>query len=150
VAPPSVRAAPPIATVLRGVISSAATFLAYRNDFLQALHTRTTGAFSGVISGRYELLWLTGALTVVAYLAADRFTVAGLEEDFTVNLGMNYRIVLTLVLIIVSVVSAVVVVTVGAIPFLGLIVPNVVSLVMGDNMRRALPWVAIFGAAFVL
>lgn len=146
----SVLVVPLIGIMLGGVIASVATFFAYRNDLLQTLNTWMTGDFSGVISGRYELLWLTGALTVVAYLAADRFTVAGLGEDFTVNLGMNYRIVLTLGLIIVSVVSAVVVVTVGAIPFLGLIVPNVVSLVMGDNMRRALPWVAIFGAAFVL
>lgn len=146
----SVLVVPLIGIMLGGVIASVATFFAYRNDLLQTLNTWMTGDFSGVISGRYELLWLTGALTVVAYLAADRFTVAGLGEEFTVNLGMNFRVVLTLGLIIVSVISAVVVVTVGAIPFLGLIVPNVVSLMMGDNMRRALPWVAIFGAAFVL
>ncbi len=35
-------------------------------------------------------------------------------------------------------------------PFLGLIVPNVDSLIIGDNMRRALPWVAVLGAALVL
>jgi len=44
----------------------------------------------------------------------------------------------------------VVLVTVGIIPFLGLVVPNVVSLFIGDNMRRAVPWVAVAGAAFVL
>ena len=38
----------------------------------------------------------------------------------------------------------------GIIPFLGLVVPNVVSLLVGDNMRRAVPWVAIGGAGFVL
>lgn len=47
-------------------------------------------------------------------------------------------------------VASVVVVTVGAIPFLGLIVPNIVSLLLGDNARRAIPWVAVVGAAFVL
>ena len=36
------------------------------------------------------------------------------------------------------------------IPFLGLVVPNVVSLMIGDNMRRAVPWVALLGAGFVL
>ena len=35
------------------------------------------------------------------------------------------------------------------IPFLGLIVPNVVS-PPGDNMRRSLPWVALLGAGLVL
>jgi iron complex transport system permease protein len=53
-------------------------------------------------------------------------------------------------LIIVSLISAVVVTTVGAVPFLGLVVPNIVSLIFGDNLRRAVPWTAVFGAAFVL
>jgi len=35
-------------------------------------------------------------------------------------------------------------------PFLGLIVPNVVSMMIGDNMRRSLPWVALLGAGLVL
>lgn len=141
---------PLIGIMLGGVIASVTTFFAYRNDLLQTLNTWMTGDFSGIISGRYELLWLTGLLTVVAYIAADRFTVAGLGEEFTVSLGMDYRQTMALGLIIVSVVSAVVVVTVGAIPFLGLIVPNVVSLFMGDNLRRSLPWVALTGAGFVL
>ena len=47
-------------------------------------------------------------------------------------------------------VTAAVVVTAGAIPFLGLIVPNLVSAVMGDNMRRSIPWIALSGAGLVL
>ncbi len=57
---------------------------------------------------------------------------------------------MTLGLIIVSMISACVVVTVGMIPFLGLIIPNVVSMFIGDNMRRAVPWVAVLGAGLVL
>src|SRR5699024_10699157 len=87
---------------------------------------------------------------VAAWIAADRFTVAGLGREFTVNLGLNYRRVMMIGLVIVAVISAVVLVTVGIIPFLGLVVPNVVSLLVGDNMRRAVPWVAAGGAGFVL
>jgi iron complex transport system permease protein len=108
------------------------------------------GDFSGVLRGRYELLWLGLGCGVLAYIAADRFTVAGMGKDFTTNLGLNYRRVMVLGLVIVSVVSAVVLVSVGSIPFLGLIVPNLVSLVVGDNMRRTVPWVAVGGAGFVL
>jgi iron complex transport system permease protein len=71
-------------------------------------------------------------------------------KDFTTNLGVNYQRVMTLGLVIVSLVSAVVLVSVGSIPFLGLIVPNVVSLMIGDNMRRTVPWVGIGGAWMVL
>lgn len=108
------------------------------------------GDFSGVLRGRYELLWLSFGLTVAAYMAADRFTVSGLGEGFTTNLGLRYRRVVTLGLVIVSLVTAAVVVTSGVIPFLGLIVPNVVSLMMGDNVRRTLPFVALVGAGLAL
>ncbi|WP_276285579.1 ABC transporter permease [Brucella abortus] len=146
----SVLVVPLVGIMLGGVINAITTFIAYRFDLLQSLNSWTTGDFSGVLRGRYELLWIAFALTVVAYVAADRFTVAGLGEDFTTNLGLNYRRVVTLGLVIVSMVSASVVVTVGMIPFLGLIVPNVVSIFIGDNMRRAVPWVALLGAGLVL
>ncbi|KAI95558.1 iron ABC transporter permease [Rhodomicrobium udaipurense JA643] len=141
---------PLLGIMLGGVIHAVATFIAYRFDLLQSLLAWTMGDFSGVLRGRYELLWVGGLLAAVAWIAADRFTVAGLGRDFTTNLGLNYKRVLALGLVIVSMVTSAVVVTVGMIPFLGLIVPNVVSLTVGDNMRRAVPWVAVLGAIFVL
>lgn len=146
----SVLIVPLVGIMLGGVISAITTFIAYRYDLMQSLNSWTTGDFSGVLRGRYELLWISFALTVMAYIAADRFTVAGMGEDFTTNLGLNYKKVVTLGLVIVSMVTAVVVVSVGMIPFLGLIVPNVVSMMMGDNMRRSVPWVAVLGAGLVL
>lgn len=146
----SVLVVPLVGLMLGGIINAVSTFFAYRLDLLQSLNTWMTGDFSGVLRGRYELLWLTFALVVVAYLVADRFTVAGMGQDFVTNLGMNYRAVLALGLSIVSMVTAVVVVTVGAIPFLGLVVPNVVALIFGDNLRRTAPWVALGWAGFVL
>lgn len=141
---------PLVGIMLGGIISAVTAFFAYRLDLLQSLLAWTTGDFSGVLRGRYELLWFAFIFAGAAYFAADRFTVAGLGRDFTTNLGLNYRRVMAFGLIIVSLVSATVVVTVGMIPFLGLIIPNVVSLMFGDNMRRSVPWVATLGAALVL
>jgi len=146
----SVLVVPLVGLMLGGVINAVTTFFAYRLDLLQSLNAWMTGNFSGILRGRYELLWISFALMVVAYIAADRFTVAGMGQDFTTNLGMNYRRVMTLGLIIVSMVTAVVVVTVGMIPFLGLVVPNLVRLIFGDNLRRTVPWIALSGAGFVL
>jgi len=39
---------------------------------------------------------------------------------------------------------------VGFIPFLGLVVPNMISLLLGDNTRRNLPWVALTGVGLLL
>lgn len=141
---------PLVGIMLGGVIAAITTFFAYRYDLLQTLSNWMIGDFSGVLRGRYELLWIVAALMLVGLLAADRFTVAGMGEDFTTNLGLNYRVTMRLGLIIVSLISAVVVTTVGAVPFLGLVVPNIVSLLFGDNLRRAVPWTALFGAGFVL
>lgn len=146
----SVLMVPLVGLMLGGVIASATAFFAYRFDLLQSLSIWTMGDFSGVLRGRFELLWISAGLTVLAYFAADRFTVAGMGEDFTTNLGLNYRRVLAMGLTIVAMVTAVVVVTVGSVPFLGLIVPNLVALMIGDNMRRAVPWVAVMGAGLVV
>ena len=40
-------------------------------------------------------------------------------------------------------------VVVGNLPFLGLIVPNVVSMIRGDDLRSNLPWVCLLGIAIV-
>ena len=141
---------PLVGVMLGGVIGAVTTFFAYRHELMGTMLAWRVGDFSGVLSGRYELLWLGLVGLVLAWLAADRFTVAGMGRDFTTNLGLDYRRVVMVGLVIVSVISAVVLVTVGIIPFLGLVVPNVVSLLVGGNMRRAVPWVAIGGAAFVL
>src|SRR5690606_41055947 len=90
---------PLIGLMLGGVIGSGTTFIAYRFDLLQSLASWTTGDFSRVLRGRYELLWVAGGVTALAYFAADRFTVAGMGESFTKNLGLNYRRVMALGLV---------------------------------------------------
>ncbi|CAO3426749.1 ABC transporter permease [Azospirillum endophyticum] len=141
---------PLVGIMLGAVITASTEFVAYRFDMMQSVRAWETGDFSGVLRGRYELLWIGAVLTAVAYAAADRFTVAGLGEDFTTNLGLNHRRVVSLGLVIVSLVTAAVIATCGMIPFLGLVVPNLVGLMQGDNMRRSLPWVALSGAGLVL
>lgn len=141
---------PLIGLMLGSVLGALATFIAYRFDLLQSLNAWTTGDFSTVLRGRYELLWIGATLAAAVYVTADRFTVAGLGRDHATNLGLDYRRVLWAGLGIVALVTASVVATVGVIPFLGLVVPNLVSLAMGDNMRRSLPYVALSGAGFLL
>lgn len=133
-----------------GVIGAATVFVAYQRDLLQLLEIWGSGSFSAAMAGQYEPLYLVLLVGVIGYVFADRFTVVGMGREFATNLGVSYRFVLNVGLVVVSVMAATVVVVVGAIPFLGLIVPNVVSLAMGDHVRRTLPVTALAGAAFVL
>lgn len=146
----SVLMVPLTGIMLGGVISAITSFIAYRYDLMQSLGAWTNGDFSMVLRGRYELLWISFALGVLAYWTAAKFTLAGLGEAVAVSTGLNYRRAMTTGLSIVSLISAAIVVTVGSIPFVGLIVPNVISLIMGDNLRRTLPWIAYSGAMLVL
>lgn len=141
---------PLIGLILGGIISSVTTFIAYRFDLLQSMGAWSNGDFSAVLRGRYELLWGAFALLVLAYVTADRFTVLGLGEDIATNLGLDFRVILYTGLVIVSLVSASVIVTAGSLPFVGLIVPNIVSMVMGDRLRQSLPWIALSGGVLVL
>jgi iron complex transport system permease protein len=141
---------PLIGIMLGAIFSAVTTFLAMEFDLLQSLGGWEAGDFSGVLQGRYELLWLTGLLTVLACVIADRFTVAGMGREFAVNVGLNYRRVVFLGMAIIALISGVVIVVVGVLPFLGLIVPNLVSLAIGDNLRRTIPWVALCGGGLVV
>lgn len=141
---------PLVGLLLGGVFSAIAEFFAYRTNLTQTMSVWMNGDFSGVIQGRYETLWLAGAVALIAYLFANRFTAAGMGRDFATNIGVNYRLWMGAGLSIAAMVTAVVVVTVGAIPFLGLIVPNIVTLMLGDNLRRVLPTTALAGAALVV
>ena len=141
---------PLVGIMLGGVVGAVTTFVAYRLDLLQSLGQWSQGSFASVMQGRYEFLWIAGAMVVVAWIAADRFSVIGLGEEFATNLGLDYRRVVAVGMVVIAVITAAVLVTAGMVPFLGLVVPNVVSLIIGDNVRRAIPWVAGIGALFVL
>ncbi|MEM7091712.1 MAG: iron chelate uptake ABC transporter family permease subunit [Actinomycetota bacterium] len=141
---------PLIGMMLGAVVQSIAWFIAIRNNILQSLYAWIIGDFSGTISGRYELLYVVGAVALVAYFFADRFTLAGVGRDFSVNVGLNYDRTVVGGMVLVSLVAGITVVVVGTVPFWGLIVPNLVSLVVGDNQRRMLPVVAAVGAAGLL
>lgn len=136
--------------VYGGVIGAIATGIAWDQDLLQFLSIWMNGEFSAVMQGRYELLFAIGGLAGLAYLVADRLTILSLGHDTAVGLGLDYRAMLQIGLVVVALVSGITVVTVGAIPFVGLVVPFLVVRRNGEDVRRALPLVAAGGAALVL
>ncbi|MFD2115691.1 ABC transporter permease [Paenibacillus yanchengensis] len=141
---------PLVGLMFGNVINAATTFFAYKNDLIQNISAWLQGSFSLVLSGRYELMYISIPLLIVAFFYANKFTIAGMGEEFAVNLGMNHKLVVNIGLVIVALVSVVVIVTVGTIPFLGLVIPNIVTLYMGDNLKKTLAHTAVLGALFVL
>ena len=141
---------PLVGLMLGSIVSSLATFIAYKYDLIQNLSSWLQGDFSLVVKGRYELLYLSIPLLIIAYLYADKFTVAGMGESFSINLGVKYKQIVNIGLVIVSLITSITILTVGMLPFLGLIIPNIVSIYRGDHLRKSLPHTALLGAVFVL
>lgn len=133
-----------------GIVGALVTGIAWHADMLQFLDIWMNGEFSGVIRGRYELLWITALMVAAAWWVADQLTIMLLGREVSVGLGLNYGAMLQFGLLIVSLTAALTVVTVGAIPFVGLVVPAVISRQYGDDLKSVLPMVATGGAGLVL
>lgn len=140
---------PIVGIMLGAVVGAVSTFIALQTDMLQSLGIWFAGSFTMVVRGRYELLWIVFFLLIIVFFIADRFTVAGLGKDVATNVGLNYNAIIFTGIAIVAAVTGVVTVVIGALPFLGLIVPNIVSMFRGDNLRTNLPWVCIVGICVV-
>lgn len=136
-----------VGLIYGGILGAAVTFIAYQADLLQYVEIWMNGEFSGVLQGRYELLWLVALVAALTYLAADQFAIIGMGRTASINLGLNYGQTMVLGLLAISIVTALTVVTVGLIPFVGLVVPNIVARLAGDNLRRSLPLTAISARA---
>ncbi|MBF6598225.1 MAG: iron chelate uptake ABC transporter family permease subunit [Fermentimonas sp.] len=141
---------PLVGLMFGGIIGSVSTFFAVQLNIVQDTNAWMMGDFSSILQGRYELIYLTLPAIFITYLYANKFTVIGMGEDFSKNLGLNYNAIINIGLFCVSLTVSAVVITAGAIPFLGLIVPNVVSMIFGDNLKKTLPLVALSGAIFLL
>lgn len=141
---------PLVGMMFGNILSSITTFFAYKADVIQNMSAWLQGDFSMIIKGRYELLYISIPVLILAYFFANRFTVAGMGEDFAKNLGLPYKRIVNIGLILVALVTVTVVLTVGTIPFLGLIIPNIISIIKGDHIRKTLPHTALLGAIFLL
>ncbi|MGL5642656.1 MAG: ABC transporter permease [Paraclostridium sp.] len=141
---------PLVGIMFGNIIGSVTTFIGYKYNLMQDITAWMQGNFSMILKGNYEMLYITIPLIIIAYMYANKFTIAGMGEDFATNLGLNYNQVLNVGLTIVAMVTVCVVITVGSIPFIGLIVPNIVSMYKGDNLKDSIWHTGLFGAIFVL
>ncbi|PIC84257.1 ABC transporter permease [Sporosarcina sp. P1] len=141
---------PLVGLMFGNILSSIATFFAYKANVIQNMSAWLQGDFSMIMKGRYELLYISIPVLIITYLYANQFTVAGMGEDFSKNLGLAYKSIVNIGLILVALITTTVVLTVGLIPFLGLIIPNIVSIFKGDHLQKTLPHTALLGAIFLL
>lgn len=140
---------PLIGIMLGAVVSAFTTLLAAQFNLLQMIGSWFMGSFTGIVRGQYEVLWVVAVVTGLVFLMADRITVAGLGKDIATSVGLRYEATLIGGTALVAVAAGVTTVVVGFLPLIGLVVPNIVVLIRGDNVRSNLPWVCLGGIALV-
>ncbi len=136
---------PIVGIMLGAVVGAFSTFLALETNMLQQVGQWFNGSFTSVVGSRYLPMWITLVVLVAVFVIADRFTVAGLGKDIATNVGLNYTAVVFTGVTMVALVTGVTTVVIGSLPFLGLVVPNLVSMFRGDDLRSNLPWVCMVG-----
>ena len=141
---------PLVGIMFGNVLGGITSFIAYKFEVTQQLSTHFVGSFALIIKGNYELVWLVLPLVVLAFVFANYFNIVGIGRDFSENLGVHYKPVLFLGLTIASMITASVVTVVGQISYIGLMIPNIVSMFKGDKIKGTLVDTALLGALFVL
>ena len=136
---------PIIGMMLGAVVSAFSTFIGLTFNMTQNIANWFIGSFAAVQAGRYEYLWLIVLITIAIFIYADRLTLAGLGEDIATSLGVNYSRIVLMGTALISIGVGIVTAVIGNLPFLGLIVPNVVSRYRGDDLKHNLPWVCLLG-----
>ncbi|MBP3887697.1 MAG: ABC transporter permease [Cellulosilyticum sp.] len=141
---------PLVGMMLGKVVGSITSYFSYKYDLVQDISSWMEGNLSLIMAGNYEMLYLSIPVVILGFFYANQFTIAGMGEDFATNLGLNYKVIVNIGLGIVALITAVTLITVGNIPFLGLIIPNIVSLYVGDNLKNSLHHTALLGPIFLL
>ncbi|MEG0732135.1 MAG: iron chelate uptake ABC transporter family permease subunit [Vagococcus sp.] len=141
---------PLVGVMFGSVIGSIVTFFAYQFQLIQNMTSWLQGSFSTVMKGDYELIYLSVPILVICYFFAYKFTIVGMGEDIAVTIGLNYEKIQLLGLLLVAVASSVTLVTIGGLPFIGVIIPNIVSQFFGDQMKNTLWITAVSGSLFLV
>ncbi len=141
---------PLVGMMLGKIVGSITTFLAFKWDAVQNLSSWMEGDLSMIMSGNYEMIYLSIPVVLMGFLFANQISIAGMGEEFAINLGLDYQLIVNIGLGIVALITAVTLLTVGNIPFLGLLIPNLVTLYKGDYLKEALGHIVLIGPIFLL
>lgn len=141
---------PIIGLLFGNTIASFGTFLALQQGIVQDLSSWLQGNFSLINSTNYHLIWLSIVSLILISLFVHSFSIMVLGKDVATELGVSYQALRILGIVIIAIGSTSVLLTVGQIPFVGLVIPNLVSIWKGDQFRENLFPVAVFGMIFLL
>jgi len=117
----------------------------------KALSFWTAGSLSGITWGSLILTipWIIGAGTVSLFFSGQ-LSILALGDESAAGLGINVRALRLMGIAVVLILAGASVSLVGGISFLGLIVPHIARLILGEDYRRLMPASALLGAILLV
>jgi len=110
---------------------------------------------SGGLSGRgwtdfyYTSGFVLAGLTA-SLLLSKELNVLNLGDELSISLGLNIKTVQKISIAVSSLLAAAAVSTAGIISFVGLVVPNISKLLIGNDSRYNIPGTILLGSVFLL
>lgn len=141
---------PLVGIIYSGVISAAGEIIAYRFDLVQSMASWTQGSFSMIQKHQYEWLFLSLIILIAVWKLSATFTIMNLGEDTSHNLGISFYQMEGMTLFLIALTTSVTMITVGSLPFIGVIVPNIIRKFYGDHITRIKGLTALTGACLIL
>jgi iron complex transport system permease protein len=110
---------------------------------------------SGGLSGRgwndfYYTIGFVFAGLIVSVLLSKELNVLNLGDELSISLGLNIKTVQKISIAVSSLLAASAVSIAGIISFVGLVVPNISKLWIGNDSRYNIPCTILLGALFLL
>ncbi len=140
--------------VVGSIFEALTSFIKYIADPEQKLPSITywlMGSMAGSsMSDVYTALPLIGGATFVLWLLRWRLNVISLQEDEATSLGINLKLTRLIVIIATTVIAASVVSMCGVISFVGLAVPHLTRMLVGNDHRQLLPMSILTGATYMI
>lgn len=148
-----------IAVILAGMVISSLfsslvslmKYIADPQDQLPAITFWLMGGFSGVT--RRSLFFAAPVILggiVLLFALRFRLNALSLSEEEAVSLGMSLPLLRMLVILSASAITASIVAICGVIGWVGLLVPHMARMLVGNDVRRCMPASIVLGGLFLL
>ncbi len=87
---------------------------------------------------------------IIGLMISGKLTILAMGDETATGLGENVKLIKLLGVLSVVLISSATVSVVGNIGFIGLIIPNMIKLVIGEDYKKIVPLSAIFGSVLLV
>lgn len=133
------------------LLTAITTAIILKNGLSNQMIRYTNGSTANTI---WADVWLAlpifGIGVLISLIISRSLTVLNLGEDVSKGLGANVRITKFLSTIVVLVLSAVAVIIIGPVGYIGLMIPYIARFLVGTDYRLVIPTCGVLGASFVV